>query len=225
MMSIRGHYINTVITKSQASNSDANSVLESKGTYHTTSGVSATSFYQYYTDSSNVARSIVTSGSAVDLAEWYKVGSQDLDDDGDSTLVKGEVLCIDPDDKRKMIACTNPYDDTMAGIVSTQSYTTMGMNDLDDDHHDSVELGLIGQVPTIVTTKNGVINAGDIITSSDMDGVGMKATHKGSVVGSALETSDNWNSNTCENISNVGDIDWPHDDGTNENNPCFKLPD
>ena len=49
-----------------------------------------------------------------------------------------------------------------------------------------VIVGLSGRVPVRVTTKNGGIKPGDYITTSDISGVGMRATEAGRVIGKAL---------------------------------------
>jgi hypothetical protein len=49
-----------------------------------------------------------------------------------------------------------------------------------------VIVGLAGRVPVKVSTKNGDIKPGDYITTSDIPGVGMKATEPGRVIGKAL---------------------------------------
>ncbi len=49
-----------------------------------------------------------------------------------------------------------------------------------------VIVGLSGRVPVKVTTKNGEIKPGDYITTSDISGVGMRATEAGRVIGKAL---------------------------------------
>lgn len=47
-------------------------------------------------------------------------------------------------------------------------------------------VGLAGRVPVKVSTKNGDIQPGDYITTSDIPGIGMKATDAGRVIGKAL---------------------------------------
>lgn len=55
-----------------------------------------------------------------------------------------------------------------------------------DGHGKPVIVGLSGRVPVKVSTKNGEIRPGDYITTSDIPGVGMKATEAGHVIGKAL---------------------------------------
>ncbi len=232
---------NDFILQSVANSAEWHTVGEALGAYHISLAVASNAFYTYYTDETNVARFINTVGSALDLAEWYKVGSSNLDDNGNSTLLKGNILCADSDERTKVVACTSAYDQKILGIVSTMSYTSMGMNEADDDHHDAVELALAGQVPTIVTIKDNTISNGDLITSSDISGVGMKATQAGFVAGKALESTKNWSEKTCSLVSSLDEIKWmkaydqkdtsrvnmSKDDGTNSGNPypCYRLSD
>jgi hypothetical protein len=51
----------------------------------------------------------------------------------------------------------------------------------------STVMGLAGELPTKVSTENGPIEVGDLITSSSVPGVGMKADPGDSSVGLAME--------------------------------------
>jgi hypothetical protein len=215
---------NDFILRSNANNADANTVLEGVGVKSISMGVSVNSLYQYYTTDSNIAYVILTTGSALDLAEWFKVGQANLDSNGNSNLKKGYVLCVDNQEKGKVVACSSTHSNIL-GIVSTNPYQTMGMNDLDDDHHDAAQVALVGSVPVIIQIQNNqqIVN-GDYITASDLTGVGVKATQAGPVVAKAVE-STNWNSQNCPCASSLESINWPEDDGTNPQKPCFRLPD
>lgn len=58
-------------------------------------------------------------------------------------------------------------------------------------------VSLVGRVPTKISNINGHIISGDPITSSDISGVGMKATRAGQIVGKALEPFDETKASTC----------------------------
>ena len=64
------------------------------------------------------------------------------------------------------------------GIVSTKPGWLIG-----DQKDGSVQMALAGRVPTKVSLKNGNIKLGDAITTSDIAGVGMKATKPGWIIG------------------------------------------
>lgn len=55
-----------------------------------------------------------------------------------------------------------------------------------DGNGKPVIVGLAGRLPVKVSTKNGDIAPGDLITTSDIPGIGMKATDPGRVIGKAL---------------------------------------
>ena len=74
---------------------------------------------------------------------------------------------------------------------------------IDTDHTSEANerpLTIGGRVPVKVSSINGDIKAGDSITSSDIPGVGMKATKAGRVVGIALEDYSNSDTNHVEKI-------------------------
>ena len=76
-----------------------------------------------------------------------------------------------------------PYDSKALGVVSTKPGMVMGEV---DGVGKPVIVGLAGRVPVRVSTKNGDIRSGDYITTSDIPGVGMRATDPGRVIGKAL---------------------------------------
>src|SRR3989338_8698653 len=71
------------------------------------------------------------------------------------------------------------------GIVSTDPGIILGPQDVN-----TYAIGLAGRVPLKVTTENGAIEVGDLLTSSSIPGVAMKATRPGPTVGKALEKLD-----------------------------------
>ena len=75
------------------------------------------------------------------------------------------------------------YQDKAIGIASTKPGQVIGEN---DGVGKPVAVALNGRVPVNVTTSNGDIVPGDYITTSDIAGVGMKATEPGHVIGKAL---------------------------------------
>jgi len=74
---------------------------------------------------------------------------------------------------------------TKPGVIGTlaEEKTSYQIEDEND-----IPVGIMGRVPTKVSTENGPIKAGDYITTSSKQGVGMKATSPGKVVGVALES-------------------------------------
>jgi hypothetical protein len=94
-----------------------------------------------------------------------------------------------------------------------------------EDLDNVISVAHLGEASTMVTTKNGNIGYGDMLTASSISSFAQKATQAGRVLGSALESTDHWNSSSCQPVQSVEDIVWPEDDGSNPTKPCFVLPD
>ncbi len=77
------------------------------------------------------------------------------------------------------------YDTRAAGIVSTAPGHTLGLGE------GNVKLALAGRVPVKVTTENGSINRGDLLTTSSTPGHAMRCESRsactGSIIGKAME--------------------------------------
>jgi len=95
------------------------------------------------------------------------------------------------------------YDQNIIGIVSTQAGFIGGVP-WEEEPMDSPDLSkplsLVGRVPVKVCTENGDIKVGDVITSSSMPGVGMKATRPGWIVAKAIE---NYSQSDPKKISKI----------------------
>ncbi len=72
------------------------------------------------------------------------------------------------------------------GVVSTSPLQVMGEG-LKDFSTNAQPIAVVGRVPTKVSAVNGAIAAGDPIATSNVAGVGMKATKPGAIIGYALE--------------------------------------
>jgi len=110
-----------------------------------------------------------------DLAEWYKQTNNDLQ--------AGDVVAVDTNGG--LIKTIKPYDTKLMGVISTSPNQVIGVNQDGD-----VALALTGRVPVKVSTANGPIAVGDLLTSSSLAGVAMKATKTGATLGKALEAFD-----------------------------------
>ena len=93
-----------------------------------------------------------------------------------------DIVSIDPNGDEKVVKSSKPYDPAVAGIISTDPGLLIGKND-----SGSKPLALSGRVPVKVSLINGEIKRGDPITTSNIPGVGMKATEPGAVVGKAMQ--------------------------------------
>ncbi|MEX1997846.1 MAG: hypothetical protein WEA04_04205, partial [Candidatus Andersenbacteria bacterium] len=116
----------------------------------------------------------ITQGA--DLAEIY--GTRD------ESIKAGDVVSLDSSMRAGVRKSDTPYDPTAFGIVSTSPGIVTGS--LDDPAAMPVMVALAGRVPVKVTTENGPITAGDLLTSSSIPGVAMKATKAGQVIGQAM---------------------------------------
>lgn len=106
---------------------------------------------------------------------------------------EGDVLCLK---EGGIDLCSTEYDPSMYGVVSAEP--AMAFRHEDDDN-----LPLVlqkGNTLVKVSSSNGNIVAGDLLTSSEVPGVAMKATLNGYALGMALE---DYNS---EDQEAVGDI-------------------
>ena len=125
-------------------------------------------------------------GSADDLAEMTPVRAED-------DLEAGDVVSIDepPDDRVLLAKSRLPYDRKVAGVISdpTLAGLIIGGSHPTDIRHNAVKpIALAGRVLTKVTTENGSIRAGDLLTTAATAGYAMKATAPGWILGKALQS-------------------------------------
>lgn len=77
-----------------------------------------------------------------------------------------------------------PYDPAVIGVVATRPAVSLDIENGDGENYPVVTSG---NVEVNVSSANGNIKAGDVITSSQYPGIGMKATKTGYVLGTATE--------------------------------------
>lgn len=94
--------------------------------------------------------------------------------------VEGSVVCSS---QTGLALCTKAYSPSIYGVVS--SLPAVAIRDRNIDNEALIAEG--GTVAVRISSKNGNINEGDFITSSDIEGVAQKATKNGYVLGTALE--------------------------------------
>lgn len=134
----------------------------------------------------------------------------------DFGLISGQLVAVSPE---KGFTPASSKDRRLLGIISTNPAILL------NQEVKGLPMALNGKVPTIVSSQNGIVLLGDSITTSAIPGTGAKAINYSMSVGTALESSQNWNSDICPAVSSVEAIQWPDDDGTNSAKPCFTLPD
>jgi hypothetical protein len=105
----------------------------------------------------------------------------------------GDVMSIDSDSHRRLRLSDQQYSRAVAGIYSTKPGVLARPRSVDQQsQEEEIPLAVIGVVPCKVSTKNGAIQPGDLLVSSDIPGYAMKGTefHKmmGAVIGKALQS-------------------------------------
>lgn len=122
----------------------------------------------------------VNSSGAGDYSEYFKTS--------DRTLGVGEIVAMDPNNASGVRRARPSDVSKTVGIVSiggTRNNDNIGGTRGDDQNYTNV--GLLGQVPVLVTTENGNIKPGDPLTLSKIyRGRAVKATESSRIIGYAL---------------------------------------
>lgn len=136
-----------------------------------------------------------TQSSGADVAEAFDVT-------GDRNVYEaGDVLIISTDKDRAVERSSQPYSTLVAGVYATKPGVLLTEENIDTDISDKVPMGVVGVIPTKVCLEGGEIKRGDLLVTSSIPGVAMKAdiekVKPGQVIGKALE---NFNSSSVEKI-------------------------
>jgi hypothetical protein len=136
-----------------------------------------------------------TQSSGADLAEAFDV-MEEL-----SAYEPGDVLSISSSKDRTVEKSAEPYSSMVLGVYATKPGVLLTEENIDSELKDKVPMGVVGVIPTKVCTEGGAIKRGDLLVTSSIPGVAMKADLKkvqtGQVIGKALQNFDE---------SNVGKI-------------------
>jgi F0F1-type ATP synthase membrane subunit c/vacuolar-type H+-ATPase subunit K len=98
----------------------------------------------------------------------------------ETQIEEGDIVCSYIEGFAR---CINPFDTSMYGVIVNDVSVAV-----EDTELENSRLLLTSGIATIkVTSKEGNISEGDLITSSETPGAGQKATRNGYVVGSAIE--------------------------------------
>ena len=118
-----------------------------------------------------------------DVAEWV---------DSSQELPAGTVVILDPTKSNQVIASTVAYDSRVAGVISLQPGLALG-----EGGKGRVLVAATGRVKMKVDATNGPIQIGDLLVTSNRQGVAMKSVpveigsiriHRpGTLIGKALE--------------------------------------
>lgn len=126
----------------------------------------------------------ITGGS--DLSENFDIRSIH------KPLEPGMIVCIDPENPGRLMTSSKAYDTTVAGVVSGAGGVKTGMlmgqkgSEADGQH----PVALTGRVYCLVDADKAPVRPGDLLTSSDTPGHGMKVTDhsksQGAIIGKAM---------------------------------------
>ncbi|HXQ68919.1 MAG TPA: hypothetical protein VN844_00405 [Pyrinomonadaceae bacterium] len=118
-----------------------------------------------------------------DMAEWVESSQE---------LAPATVVVLDSAKSNQVIASTQSYDSRVAGVISVQPGIALG-----EAGEGRVLVATTGRVKVKVDAGNGPINIGDLLVTSDKEGVAMKSVpveiggvriHRpGTLIGKALE--------------------------------------
>lgn len=90
-----------------------------------------------------------------------------------------------------------PYDSLVLGVVARDAAIVISSTEVKD----GIPIISSGQVYILVSSKDGVIKKGDLLTTSTIPGVAVKALKSGYVLGSAMEDYDNSDPERVEKIA------------------------
>lgn len=108
-------------------------------------------------------------------------------------LQKGMIVMLDPKDSSKVMAATGGEADVIQGVVVAANEAAFSLGN-DASAGDQVYVATTGKYDVLVSDQNGRVKAGDFITISALDGIGMKADSNQSIIlGKALEGFDGSN--------------------------------
>lgn len=130
----------------------------------------------------------ITGGS--DLSENFDVNADR------EALQPGMILCIDAQHPGKLIPSSKAYDRTVAGVISGAGGVNTGMlmGQSGSVANGKYPVALTGRVYCMVDASYGAIQPGDLITTSETLGHGMKVTDDskahGTVIGKAMSSLD-----------------------------------
>jgi hypothetical protein len=104
----------------------------------------------------------------------------------------GDVLVISNNQDRAVKLSNQSYATNIMGVYSTKPGFVGSTHPMETKYEKEIPVAITGIVPCKVTTENGPIKRGDLLTSSSKPGYAMKATeHKvGTILGKALQSLD-----------------------------------
>jgi F0F1-type ATP synthase membrane subunit c/vacuolar-type H+-ATPase subunit K len=133
----------------------------------------------------NQRRQVQGIEASLGVAKMVEVKEQDILD--------GNILTSTEDG---LALSTIPYDGNVQGVVARDAAIIISSTTVEN----GIPVVSNGQVNILVSSKTGPIKSGDLITTSDIAGVAVKAVKSGYVLGTALEDYDNSDPQKSEKI-------------------------
>jgi len=154
--------------------------------YPTDRGTPQTEKYIYYDGSEGAGGDFMRTN-----AKGWSTGSYDFAEMFPSAqdLTAGELVAFSGEGEQIQRA-TGTEGEQLVGIISTRPGFLAGEN-----VEGAFPVALAGRVPARVSTEGGAISVGDPLTISSSQGIAMKATESGIIVGYALEAYDGGSDN------------------------------
>jgi hypothetical protein len=129
-----------------------------------------------------------TQSSGADLAEAFDVIKEV------SEYEPGDVLSIATSKDRAVEKSNGAYSSLVLGVYATKPGILLTEENIDSDLTGKVPMGVVGVIPTKVCKEGGAILRGDLLVTSTIPGVAMKADpariQAGQIIGKALQSFD-----------------------------------
>ncbi len=122
--------------------------------------------------------SLIYDTAGGDYAEWFKKANSQ------EQFAYGDIVCLS---ETGVTRCNTQNEKIIGAVTDNPGFVGNSSHDEDSNY---VLVGLVGQIRINVSTQNGPIRGGDEIGVSQNDGVGVKATKSGYILGKAEENFD-----------------------------------
>jgi len=126
-----------------------------------------------------------TQNSGADVAEVFDVTGNI------QQYETGDVLVISTDKDRTVEKSSGAYSTLVSGVYATKPGVLLTEENIEADISGKIPMGVVGVIPTKVCLEGGEIKRGDLLVTSSIAGVAMKADPEkvkpGQVIGKALE--------------------------------------
>lgn len=103
----------------------------------------------------------------------------------ETNISAGALMSLEPDNQGKVQLANTNRTSQLVGVISNDPLVSLSGDT------SKVQVVISGITPALVSNINGDITSGDKITTSPIDGVGMKATASTQIIGTAQEDFSN----------------------------------